>query len=409
MCAMAKKTFSYDMAKAYVKDKDKAINTFIETSLDKTQQVFVYANLPDTIPQSELENILQVKGHCVIVKHEGKLYAIHGGFSGEEDVYGNPRFYTVSNVALNLYKTYEIGVDCILVKNDFHHVGLLPTIQKYGVLLLDSELSLNTAAILSRITMLISAPDDKTKASAELFIQKILDGDFSVIGENGFFEGIKMQTAGNTNSNYIIQLVELIQYYKASFLNEIGLQANYNMKRERLIADEVAMNVDNLLPFIENMFTERVEGFKKVNEMFDTDIVVDYNGVWKTTHEHAEKEAVLADTDIEAEVNGDAATEILQSDVSGKDDVPEDEVAGSGAEGTEATASDKSNDGQNQEREEVGEGAVTEESDESEEAIESEESVESEESIESDEADESEESDESDESDKDKRKEGGEG
>ena len=268
---------------------------------------------------------------------------------------------------------------------------------------------MNTAAILSRITMLISAPDDKTKASAELFIQKILDGDFSVIGENGFFEGIKMQTAGNTNSNYIIQLVELIQYYKASFLNEIGLQANYNMKRERLIADEVAMNVDNLLPFIENMFTERVEGFKKVNEMFDTDIVVDYNGVWKTTHEHAEKEAVLADTDIEAEVNGDAATEILQSDVSGKDDIPEDEVAGSGTEGTEATASDKSNDGQNQEREEVGEGAVTEESDESEEAIESEESVESEESIESDETDESEESDESDESDKDKRKEGGEG
>ena len=396
---MAKKTFSYDMAKAYVKDKDKAINTFVETSLDKTQQIFTYANLPDTIPQSELENLLQVKGHCVIVKHDGKLYAINGGFSGEEDVYGNPRFYTVSNVALNLYKTFEIGVDCVLIKNDFHHVGLLPTIQKYGVLLLDSELSLNTAAILSRITMLISAPDDKTKASAELFIQKILNGDFTVIGENGFFEGIKLQTAGNTNSNYIIQLIELIQYYKASFLNEIGLQANYNMKRERLIADEVAMNVDNLLPFIENMFSERVTGFSKVNEMFNTDIVVDYNGVWKTTHEHAEKEESFADTDLETEVNGNAATDVLQHDVSGKDEIPADENTADTAETDERTDTEETTIAENEEQND-GVQSVEDELNESAESEESEESTD--ESIESDE------SDETDESDKDKEKEGGE-
>ncbi|MGN0014472.1 MAG: hypothetical protein ACI37T_03540, partial [Candidatus Gastranaerophilaceae bacterium] len=123
---MAKKTISYDIAKAYVKDKDKAINTFIETSLDKTQQIFSYENLPETIPQSELENILQTKGHCVIAEVDGNLYALSGGFSGENDVYENPRFYTVSNVALKLSKTYEIGVDCVLVKNDYNGVGLLP-------------------------------------------------------------------------------------------------------------------------------------------------------------------------------------------------------------------------------------------------------------------------------------------
>lgn len=293
---MAKKTISYDIAKSFVKDKDKAITTFIETSLDKTQQIFVYENMPETLPASEVENILQTKGHCIIAEHDGKLYAFSGGFSGENDVYENPRFYTVSNVALKLSKTFEIGVDCVLVKNDYNCMGLMPVIQKYGVLLLDSELSLNTAAILSRITMLISAPDDKTKASADLFIQKILDGDFSIIGENGFFDGIRLQTAGVANANYITQLVELIQYYKASFLNEIGLQANYNMKRERLIESEVAMNVDSLLPFIDNMFAERVKAFSKVNEMFGTEIVVDYNSVWKVTHEHSDNEVETVET-----------------------------------------------------------------------------------------------------------------
>lgn len=297
------KNITYELSQKYVKDKDTAIKTFIDTSLVKTQQIFQYNNLPETIPQSELENLLQRYGHCIIAKVDGELYAFTGGFSGENDVYNRPRFYTVSNVALKLSKTFEIGVDCVLIKNDFNTVGMLPTIEKYGVLLTDSEISLNTAAILSRITMLISAPDDKTKASADLFIQKIINGDFSVIGENGFFDGVKMQTAGVSNSHYITQLIELIQYYKASFLHEIGLNANFNMKRERLNEKEVLLNIDNLLPFIENMFTERCNGIKKVNEMFGCEIVVDYNSVWKTTHEHAEKEGEVADTDTETEID----------------------------------------------------------------------------------------------------------
>ena len=300
---MSNKTITYDLAQKYVKDKDKAIQTFIETSLDKTQQIFSYENLPETIPQSELENLLQRYGHCVIIREGGELYAVTGGFSGENDVYNKPTEYTVSNVALKLSKTYKIGVDCVLVKNDFNRVGMLPIIEKYGVLMTDNEISLNLAAILSRITMLISAPDDKTKASADVFMQKILNGDFSVIGENGFFDGVKLQTAAVANGNYITQLIELIQYYKASFLNEIGLNANYNMKRERLNESEVLMNIDNLLPFIENMFTERKTAIEAVNKMFETEIVVDYNSVWKTTHEHAEKETEYAETD-EAKLNG---------------------------------------------------------------------------------------------------------
>lgn len=291
------KAITYINAQKYVKDKDTAVTTFIESSLDKTQGIFSYKGLPDTIPAPELENLLQKYGHCIIAEHEGNLYAFTGGFSGENDVYNNPRFYTVTNVALQLSKVYEFGKDCILIKNDFKKLGMLPILQKYAVLLTDSEISLNTATILSRITMLISAPDDKTKASAEMFMQKILNGDFSIIGENGFFDGVKMQTSGVSNANYITQLIELIQYYKATFLNEIGLNANYNMKRERLTENEVAMNIDNLLPFIENMYTERKNAIEKVNEMFGTEIVVDYNSVWKTTHEHGVKERLFADSD----------------------------------------------------------------------------------------------------------------
>lgn len=89
-----------------------------------------------------------------------------------------------------------------------------------------------------------------------------------------------MQTAPTTNSVYITQLIELIQYYKASMYNELGLNANYNMKRERLNLGEVSMNVDVLLPYVDNMLKERQNAVEKINEMFDTEISVKLASSW---------------------------------------------------------------------------------------------------------------------------------
>ena len=146
--------------------------------------------------------------------------------------------------------------------------------------------------------MLISAPDDKTKASAELFLDKISNGDYSVIGENAFFEGVRLQHITQGNSRYITQFIELVQYYKASFFHEIGLNSNYNMKRERLNVDEVAMNIDALLPFADNMFHCRLNAVKAINELYGLNVVVDYNSAWKTTHEERDKitQTVITDT-----------------------------------------------------------------------------------------------------------------
>ena len=134
--------------------------------------------------------------------------------------------------------------------------------------------------------MLISASDDKTKQSAESFLQKILNGDFSVIGENAFFKGVNLHTPPTQGNQQIGQLIELLQYYKASMFNDLGLNANYNMKRERLNTQEVSMNIDALMPFVDSMLTERVEGVNRVNAMFGTDITVTLGSSWKIEHEN---------------------------------------------------------------------------------------------------------------------------
>ena len=276
----------YSKYQEQVKTKDVAVTSFIEHTLAITQSMFKYDGLPESIPQVELERLLQEDGKCAIAKAGDALYALGGSPGGEQDAYGRQLDFIVANPWLKLNKTFRIGSDCVLMENDTNGQSLLPIIGKYAVLYTDGLISLNTASILTRITMLISASDDKTKQSADEFLKKILNGDFSVIGENSFFKGVSMQTANVSNSQYITQLVELVQYYRASMLNELGLNANYNMKRERLNLGEVSMNVDVLLPYVENMLNSRREALAQVNDMFGTDIKVDLNSSWKLEHEN---------------------------------------------------------------------------------------------------------------------------
>lgn len=311
---MKRKENIYQRFQSYVKNKDTAVMAFIENTLAKTQAMFVYEGLPDTVPAEELERLLQTEGNAFFAEVNGDLYVLQGAAGGEPDPYNRPTIYTVANPALKLNKSYKIGVDGVFIKNDTNGNSLLPIIGKFAVLYTDGIISLNTASILTRITMLISASDDMTKQSADEFLKKILDGDFSVIGENAFFKGVNMQTAATSNTQYITQLVELVQYYKANMLNELGLNANYNMKRERLNTGEVAMNVDVLLPYVDNMLHERQKALKQVNEMFGTEITVRFGSSWYLEHENYESLVTGVEVVTEEERENDPTNEDTDTD-----------------------------------------------------------------------------------------------
>lgn len=265
----------------YLLDKDLALDSFIKYQLDRTQSMFEYKNLPETMPQEMVEVMLQRYGHVFVTKEDGGLYAFTGGMGGEPDVYGRPTIYTVANPALKLSKNYEIGKDGVLIANDTMMWGMIPMLSKYGTLLLENEISLRTIIIYLRIVAVISASDDKTKASADRFMEKIIAGDLSVIGESPFFDGVKVQSLSTTTASYIQQFIELEQYLKGTLYNELGLNANYNMKRESLTKNETALNEDFLMPLVDNMLANRKRGWDAVNDMFGTDISVEFGSTWK--------------------------------------------------------------------------------------------------------------------------------
>lgn len=263
-------------------DKSACIRQHISYMLNRTQSMFKWNGLPETIPERSLELFLQTNGNVCFYKYNDDLYVFTGGMGGEPDVYYMPTVYTIANPALKLSKSLQIGFDCVVMPNDSLYLGLMPLFARYASGMTENELSMKIAIINSRIVDLISAPDDRTRASAEKFLSDIADGKHGVIAENAFLDGIRAQPYGTTaNSNALTNLIEMEQYLKASWFNELGLNANYNMKRESLNTSESQMNNDALLPLVDDMLKCRERAVEKVNEMFGTEISVTLASSWE--------------------------------------------------------------------------------------------------------------------------------
>ena len=269
-------------------DKKNSIYNYTAYMLDRTQEMFIYTGLPETIPARMLELYLQVNGFACIAEANGDLYAFFGGLGGVPNEYYEPTECIVNNPALNFNKTLKIKEDCVIIKNDAMYNGLMPMYSKYSELMTENDITVRTASINSRIAEVISAGDDATRAAAEKYLKDIEDGKLGVIGETAFFDGVRVQAGARDVTSRVIDLIEYHQYLKASWFNDLGIQANFNMKREALGADEVQLNIKALLPLAQNMLECRKEGVDAVNKMFGTNISVEFKSVWKDTEEEAE-------------------------------------------------------------------------------------------------------------------------
>ena len=263
------------------KNKDTNINEMLRYMLRRSTQMFKYNGLPNSIPKYILELYLQTNGNVCFYKHNEKLYVFTGSMGGELNEYYLPTIYTIANPFLNLTKNLVIDNECVVVANDSCYQGMLPQFKKYATALVENELSMNIASINSRMISLISASDDRTLKSAESYIRHIFDGDLSVISEDTFLDGIKVQPYTKVTNDTLSKLIEYNQYLKASWFNDIGLNANYNMKREAINSNESQLNEDMLFPTVDDMLERRQEGIEKVNKMYGTNITVELNSSWR--------------------------------------------------------------------------------------------------------------------------------
>lgn len=281
-------TMAYDY-----KNKAGNIRLLNKYMLAKTVSMFEYSGLPETLPASELEKLIQKNGFAFVTKaNDGNIYAFAGSIGGECDAYGNGKNFIIANPHLNFNKTCDIEKDGVLFQNDDLRLGLMPIFERGNTFLVENDINMMLWGYNSRTQKLISASDDRTKESADQYVKKIIDGDISVVSENAMFEGVKVQGSQNSAGASVQQMIEFTQYLKATMLNEVGISSNFNMKRERLISSELDAAEDSLFPLVYNMMQQRIAAVEKLNKMFGLSVTVDFGSIWALKN----KELVDGDT-----------------------------------------------------------------------------------------------------------------
>ncbi len=305
---MKRKDINYKFAKELLYNKDRFLSNYLDDMFIKINQMFHYENLPESVPKRILEKMLTENGYCIFTKYNNKFVVLQGGLGGMLNEYYEYTECIVSNPYLKLEKTFKLGDDCILIRNDSRMKGLSEILSRYAVLCGDCEISINMLTNVLRSQYLISAGDNKTKESAEIFIKKLIEGDFSCIAENTFLDGVKVHNIQGT-SNYIQQFTELNQYLKATAYNEIGLNANFNMKRERLNQNEVDLNTSILIPLADDMLEQRKIAVAEINKKYGLNISVDLSSVWKMTKESVDNATQTQETETEEEKEEETETQ----------------------------------------------------------------------------------------------------
>lgn len=291
------------------RDKDFCIERYRQQLLNKTMHIFQYEGLPSSIPERELEKILQTTGNCTIASVNGILYAFDGKLGDRLDEYYRPTASIVSNPYLEFYKELKIDDECVVIHNNSTWTPVYHMADRYITQMVENDVTQNLANISTRMSYIINCSDDDDKIAADRFIQNLMDGELEALCADGFFGAIQTQPFGNNSSNSVTQLIEYAQWLRGSLLNEFGITDNLNIKREYVNSDELAMYNEPIKPLVFDMLYTRQEAVEKINNMFGTSISVKVNPIYlpESVVDHEEtSDEPFDDISVDEEVTEDA-------------------------------------------------------------------------------------------------------
>lgn len=323
-------------------DKNTAMRHYVETMLMRTNQMFVYHNMPASIPPNVLELALQTYG-CVVIARCGDseflpgrvisnhtyvptdpipgagtdvsqlaekadeateevtgsadttvndLYFFNATPGGMGDIYYRPTIAVVANPLFKSSHNFTIGKDCALMMNDIFMNGLLPTFYRYAKEYLETDISIISALYNTRIRAILEASQGPEYESAKQFLADIESGKMSAICSRPLIEGFHVWPDSVNGASTLASIIETRQSLQVAWYNELGIDPAFSAKREYVSAEEIGSNTDLLMPLIDHMLVCRKDALDQINGLFGTNITVEKASAWSHKAKIAESNAI---------------------------------------------------------------------------------------------------------------------
>lgn len=254
---------------------NQTFNSYYTRLLELSLTCFSYDNLPLTIDKRAMELALLDTGKCVIFKDDViGLVALPVLINGNFDIYGNP----VSRTAYSEYNHYRKKLNpdnSVIIYNNYLRQGDLGVIDEYANRLYDYDRIIDVNVRAQKTPVLLKGSDKQQLSLKQLYMQ--YDGNIPFIfGDKGLDS--EALTVLKTDAPYISdKIYTLKQNYWNEVLTYLGIANIQTQKKERMISDEVLRGLGGTFASRASRLFSRVYGFDKVNEMFNTDIKVEFN------------------------------------------------------------------------------------------------------------------------------------
>ena len=274
---------------------------FVGQLYDSASRVILIDNVPESCDYDFLMENLIMLGKIAAVKSKEGFKLINGYLGGARNEFYRPTEIIVDNPVLGdiRCKNGKDGVMIYLTPHDRLHTppagfgGLSDLIGSTAQLLADNTASINVAQINGRVLAVFSAGNQQEATAAEIILKEMYQGQpYKVVhGQNILSKFDVNPIASTVTGSMLKELVELRQYILAQFWNSIGIDANFNMKRERLVSAEVEANATSLKVPISTILSEVNAGLEKCNEIFGTEMKARLNPDFKPLDEPVSKPA----------------------------------------------------------------------------------------------------------------------
>lgn len=328
-------------------DKVSLYRHFFRTLYNNASKVILIQGLPEETDYHFIISQLLLVGRIMVFKKNGTVYLLNGNIGGKCDEYYYPTRVLIANPiigsldlerdkeAVPVFLTPTDRVMASPINKNFVPGGLYSLISMVANILAECMTTINVTLMNTRVHAIYTADSESAARSAEPVLKSIYEGKpFSVVTSE-LLERLNVNPLSQHGlSNCLIETLEVCQYVLSLFWNGIGIDANYNMKRERLITAEVDKNIQSLIVPIQTILETLNEGFEKANALFGTSLVAIQNPEFAISQEEGD------DNDEENSSDGNSSEESVGG--SDEDELADEDTESEGKSDEESSESEDS-------------------------------------------------------------------
>lgn len=256
--------------------------------------MFEWKNLPKTVDARYLELHLFETGCMVYFKDEviGDL-CLDCIVNGRLDVYGNPLLRRAYSGYNNYQKLLKYN-NSVIIWNNYLHSNSILDVEMFARRLYNIDRIIDINANAQKTPVLVLGNEKQRLTLLNLY--KEYDGNAPFIfGDKNL--DINALKALSTNAPYVCdKLYQLKTQIWNEALTYLGISNINIQKKERLITDEVTRNQGGTIASRYSRLETRRQAVEKINEMFGTNIEVNYREDFQQVDDNNQPEDPGADT-----------------------------------------------------------------------------------------------------------------